>query len=109
MSVGTPNGSNATTIQREGTLVRVQGPVTLGSVAGLQTLCRPAVSAAGLQLDLQGATTVDSAALALVLALRRDTEALGGKFEVRNVPAAVVTLAGLYGVGFLADNSVPHA
>ena len=110
MMSSAPHGAAAeATVERHGTLVQVQGPVTLASVPALQVLCQPAVSAAGLQVDLQQVTTVDSAALALLLALRRDTEALGGQFEARNVPAAMSTLAGLYGVGFLVDNSVPHA
>ncbi len=100
-------GAVAATAEREGTTLRLRGALNLGSVPGLQAVCRKAVSAAGLQVDLAQATEVDSSVLALLLALRRDTEGTGGTFAVQNAPAALRTLARLYGVEFLVDNAAP--
>lgn len=94
-------------VVREGTQLRLRGPVTLASVPALHEPCFAAVSAAGLVVDLADAGPVDSAALALLIALRRAVEAAGGVFRVDAVPAALRTLAGLYGVDFLVDNATP--
>ena len=100
---------DAASVERDGTQLHLRGPVTLASVPELQGPCVAAASAAGLSLDLSGATTVDSSALALLIAVRRAVEAAGGVFEVRAVPEALHTLAGLYGVNFIVDNSAPDA
>lgn len=96
-------------VEREGQLLRLSGPVNLTSVPGLHAPCLAAAAAGALQVDLADASAVDSSALALLLDLRRATEAAGGQFELRNPPAALRTLAELYGVGFLVDNRAPDA
>ena len=96
-------------VDREGQLLRLSGPVNLGSVPELHAACLPAASAQGLVVDLAAATSVDSSALALLLDLRRAVETAGGRFELRNAPAALGTLADLYGVGFLVENRTPDA
>ena len=96
-------------VERDGTHLRLTGPVTLATVPGLHEACFAAVAAAGLEVDLAAATVVDSSALALLIALRRAVEHAGGAFTVRAVPDALRTLAGLYGVEFLIDNAAPDA
>lgn len=96
-------------VERDGQTLRLQGPVNLASVPELHAACLPAAGAAGLTIDLAAAGAVDSAALALLMDLRRAVEAAGGRFELRNPPAALATLADLYGVGFLIENRTPDA
>jgi len=99
----------AASVEREGTLLRLRGPLNLASVPTQYAACLPAAGAAGLIIDLAEAEPVDSSALALLIGLRRAVEEAGGHFQVRNVPDALHTLAGLYGVGFLIDNTLPAA
>ncbi len=96
-------------VEREGQLLRLSGAVNLASVPALYTACLAAAGADGLAVDLAQASSVDSSALAMLMDLRRVVEAAGGRFEVRNPPAALGTLADLYGVGFLVENRKPDA
>lgn len=96
-------------VDRQGKVLKVSGAVSLATVPALLVTCLPAASADGMVLDLAAANPVDSSALALLIALRRATEAKSGVFEVRSAPAALHTLAGLYGVDFLIDNKAPAA
>jgi len=48
--------------------------------------------------DLAGIQHLDSAALSLLLSLRRRAEAASGGIEFRNIPASLTSLATLYGV-----------
>jgi len=96
-------------VKREGQVLLLSGPVNLASVPALHAACLPAAGAEGLAVDLAGATSVDSSALAMLMDLRRIVETAGGHFEVRHPPPALGTLADLYGVGFLVENRVPDA
>jgi phospholipid transport system transporter-binding protein len=53
-------------------------------------------------LDLAGLTHADSAALAVVMALRRRAVAEGRPLHVQNLPPALQSLAVVYGVDDLA-------
>jgi ABC-type transporter Mla MlaB component len=70
-----------------------QGRVALGSASG---------SASG-SIDLAGLTVFDSAALAVLAALRRDA---GGPLRFANPPANLRKLAALYGVDALLFDCV---
>jgi phospholipid transport system transporter-binding protein len=50
------------------------------------------------EIDLAAIGTVDSAAVAVLVALKRRATAEGRPLKFTNVPAALVTLADLYGV-----------
>ena len=95
-------------IQIEGQHLRFTGAVNLASVPALHAACLPVAGAAGLSVDFAAAGAVDSSALALLIDLRRAVEQAGGAFRVENAPPALKTLAALYGVGFLIDNTKPH-
>lgn len=99
----------AASVVRDGQLLSLSGAVDLANVPTLHAECLPAAGAAGLAVDLSGAASVDSSALALLMDLRRAVETAGGRFEVRNPPPALTTLADLYGVGFLLTNRPPDA
>ncbi len=51
-----------------------------------------------LTIDFSGVTGVDSSAVALLLEWRRQAAARGKRLEFVNLPAPLVSLAGLYGV-----------
>ena len=55
----------------------------------------------GVVVDASAMATFDSSALAVLLECRREALALGKTFAVQGLPAALRTLAGLYGVGTL--------
>lgn len=48
--------------------------------------------------DLEGLGNLDSAALSLMLSLRRRAQAAGSSIEFRHVPESLASLAELYGV-----------
>lgn len=52
----------------------------------------------GAVVDASGLKEFDSSALAVLLECRRQSQAFGKAFEVRQAPAALVALAKLYGV-----------
>jgi phospholipid transport system transporter-binding protein len=55
----------------------------------------------GVVVDASAMATFDSSALAVLLECRREALALGKTFAVQGLPAALRSLAGLYGVGTL--------
>ena len=59
-----------------------------------------------LTIDFANVTTVDSSAVALLLDWRRQAKARGSTLVFINLPAALLSLAGLYGVSELIQ---PHA
>jgi phospholipid transport system transporter-binding protein len=92
----------------EGQHLRFTGAVDLASVPALHAACLPLAGAAGLTVDFSSAGAIDSSALALLIDLRRAVEQAGGAFIVEHAPQSLKTLAALYGVGFLVDNSKPN-
>ncbi|MCB1915572.1 MAG: STAS domain-containing protein [Rhodocyclaceae bacterium] len=89
-------------IERDGKTLRVSGPITMTSA--------PAVRDRGLVLlgkdvatvDLSAVTEVDSAAIAVVLAWRRQA---GRALAFVGIPAALGSLASLYGLERLLDEA----
>ena len=70
-----------------------------------QVLAQPAE----LVVDAAALQEFDSSALALLLACRRESLAAGKKFSVRNLPARVEQLAGLYGIAGLITGDIAPA
>ena len=94
--------------QIDGQQLRFTGAVNLASVPALHAACLPLAGPKGLTVDFSTAGAVDSSALALLIDLRRAVEQAGGAFTVAHPPQALKTLAALYGVGFLVDNTKPN-
>jgi phospholipid transport system transporter-binding protein len=62
-----------------------------------------------LVIDASGLTSFDSAAIAALLELRRQAQAVGRTLQVSGPPATMVELAGLYGVADLLGLSAHSA
>lgn len=60
-----------------------------------------AIRAGDTTIDLAGVTTVDSAAVALLLAWQRAAAEQGKRLTFTGTPSGVTSLAGLYGVDAL--------
>jgi phospholipid transport system transporter-binding protein len=56
-----------------------------------------------LTVDASGLKSFDSAAVAVLLECARQAKSWGKRFAVRNAPAKLAELAGLYGVGELLE------
>lgn len=85
-------------IIRDGSRLRVQGPVTIGNVmsvleAGLQQL-NPELK----QIDFSGLDEVDSAAISMVLEWLRVSKSRNLQLCVVNMPDNMKNLASVYGV-----------
>jgi phospholipid transport system transporter-binding protein len=85
-------------IRREDERMIVSGPVTLANVAGLLEEGRRHLAGGARRVDFGEVTEMDSAALALCLALLRDAKAAGGAITFANLPDSLQTIARLYGV-----------
>lgn len=74
--------------------------VTMDDAAALAARLPDEVRAGSgpLRVDASALTAYDSAAITLLLELRRTAEAAGRSFEVAGAPAKLVELARLYGV-----------
>lgn len=88
--------------------IRPEGPINLTTVPALSVSWVALASPEGIKVNLSAATEVDSSSLALLIGTRRAVEAAGGVFEVQHVPAAMKTLANLYGVNFIVENTRPY-
>ena len=82
----------------DGDAWRYQGALTLDNAADVMTAAEGlALPASGI-VDLRGVAPADSAALAVVMALRRRAQAEGLTLHVANMPPALQSLAVVYGV-----------
>ena len=85
-------------LTREGAVLKVAGPMNIESAAALLNQSNGLLS--GVQIvDLAGVTEVDSAAVSLLLEWRRQAQNAALRFA--NLPAALKSLADLYGVADL--------
>lgn len=66
-----------------------------------------ALSGQDVVVDATGLSRFDSAALAVLLELRRETLAQGKRFSVRGLPARLADLATLYGIVELLPAASP--
>jgi phospholipid transport system transporter-binding protein len=62
-----------------------------------------------IEVDASALTAFDTSAIAVLLELRRQAQAMGRRLSVRGAPAAMVELAGLYGVAELLAFQVATA
>lgn len=68
-----------------------------------------AIRAGDVEFDLSAVAEVDSAAVALLLAWRREAQAGGTALAFKGVPAGLSSLARLYGVDELLGIGRPQA
>jgi phospholipid transport system transporter-binding protein len=82
----------------DGDAWRYHGALTLDNAADVMTAADAmALPASGI-VDLAALAPADSAALAVVMALRRRAQAEGRTLHVANMPSALQSLAVVYGV-----------
>jgi len=96
-------------IKREGERMAVAGALTLGNAAALLREGTAAITDGARTADLSGVDELDSSALALLLAWRREAKKLGRELALTNLPAGVTTLARLYGVAEFLPGSASSA
>lgn len=82
-------------LSRQGAQLSVTGPLTIDSVAAVLSASAGMLNGVDT-VDLSAVTEVDSAALGLLLEWRR--QAPDSKLHFSHLPAAVLSLAELYGV-----------
>jgi phospholipid transport system transporter-binding protein len=75
--------------------------ITNENAASLLELGIAAIRAGDSTIDLAGVTSVDSAAVALLLAWQRAASGQGKRLNFVGVPSGIVGLASLYGVDAL--------
>ena len=79
--------------------MKLAGPaLTNDNAAVVLEQARAAVAAGDVQVDLADITQVDSAAVALLVALARVAKQNSRRLEIYNAPPGLVSLAQLYGV-----------
>ncbi len=90
-----------------GEVLRPEGALTMMTVPAMLADARRLAAAGDLALDLSAVGEADSAALALMLDCLRSARAASHRFEVRNLPQGLASLASLYGIdALLADAGV---
>ena len=87
--------------RREGNCLLLEGPVGVGTVATFLPASAGHVRDGVAVVDFAAVTSVDSAAVALALALVREARSAGRDLAFANVPAAMRELAKLYAVSDL--------
>ena len=85
-------------IRLEGARLAVSGPLTIATVATLENEGVARVTEADRVVDLSGAGSVDSAALALLLSWTRAAKGAGRQLSIVGAPPALLSLAALYDV-----------
>lgn len=84
-------------IDSDGGQLRVSGPITLATAAGLAAAADRHLNGA-VVVDLSGVTEVDSSALSFIFEWRRAAQRRQCKLSFCNLPASLASLAELYGV-----------
>lgn len=85
--------------RRDGELLRLEGAVTMDTVAGMLDEARAACREGAVRVDFSSVSEVDSAAIALALELKRDAAERQGSLAFDNLPASLLKLIDLYGIG----------
>lgn len=85
-------------LKRDGDLLRLDGAVTMETVAALLTEARTACRDGIARVDFSGVSEVDSAAIAFALELKRDALAGQRTLTFENLPNALQKLIELYGI-----------
>lgn len=84
--------------RREGNRLRLDGAVTLQTAAAVLADAVGQVRDGVDVVDFAGVAEVDSAAVALAMALLREARGAGRPLAFANLPPAMLNLAALYGV-----------
>lgn len=85
-------------IEREGDHLLLSGRLTMSTVPALYETGLQHLAAQDLQVDLAKVEAVDSAAVSMLLGWMRAAQKNGHNLRVVNMPAALMSLAHLYGV-----------
>lgn len=96
-------------IERAGDRVSVRAPMIIANARALVEQGAALMDGGDLVVDLGQVEEADSAALAIVFAWQRAQQGRGGRLQVANPPAGVVSLAAMYGVADLITLSTPAA
>jgi phospholipid transport system transporter-binding protein len=85
-------------VSLEGSFLRVSGPITFATVAGLLVKARPMLARLPPEaaVDLSGATRIDSAGVAMLVELFRSHARAGGRLYLETVPNELRPLLELY-------------
>jgi phospholipid transport system transporter-binding protein len=85
-------------MRREGTTLKLSGPVTLANVAQVLEEGLQQIRDGARIVDLGGVTELDSSLLAMLLAWLREAKRSGSEVAFANLPQGLETIAQLYGV-----------
>ena len=85
-------------LQVEAGVALLEGDLNLANASQWLDQGAAALNAGVTVFDLAGIGHLDSAALSLMLSLRRRAQAAGAAIEFRNAPESLASLAELYGV-----------
>ena len=85
-------------IEREDNLCRLGGDLTLETVPAMLEKIKPLIRSGVDTLDLTNIKGVDSSALGLVLACKREAVAQQKTLKLTGLPNSLTSLASLYGV-----------
>lgn len=85
-------------IERQDTLCRLGGDVTIDTVPELLQQIRPLIRSGVDTLDCSAIKNVDSSALGLLLACKREALADQKRMTLTGLPPSLLSLASLYGV-----------
>jgi phospholipid transport system transporter-binding protein len=88
-------------IEDKSGVLAVTVPLVMANARGLLEAGRLRLKPGKVLVDLGAVTEADSSALAVMLGLTRSAQAMGSSVQFSNVPAGVISLAGLYGVAEL--------
>lgn len=87
-------------LTRDGDQLKVAGPLNIESVPALLIQSNGMLKDVAV-VDLAGVTEVDSAAVSLLLEWRREAQTQNSALRFAHLPAALKSLADLYGVADL--------
>jgi len=85
-------------MQREGTTLKLSGPVTLANVAQVLEEGLQQIRDGARTIDLREVTELDSSLLAMLLAWLREAKRRNSEVAFANLPQGLETIAQLYGV-----------
>ena len=85
-------------MRREGTTLKLSGPVTLANVAQLLEEGLQQIRDGARTIDLGEVTELDSSLLAMLLAWLREAKRRNSELAFANLPQGLETIAQLYGV-----------
>ena len=85
-------------IERHDNLCRLGGDVTLETVPGMLEKIKPLIRSGVDNLDCSEVKHVDSSALGLILACKREAMTQQKDLKITGLPNSLLSLASLYGV-----------